>query len=126
MNLSNYLAEIWGISMVVISLALLIKDKHLKSLFAKIDTEESLFAWGLISFIMGISIVLVHNIWTWNWQIIITILGWLALLKGLAHMFLPELFKKWTKKIENKQWLPIVLVVLVFIGLIITYLGFTM
>jgi hypothetical protein len=33
--------------------------------------------------------------------------------------------RAWTKKMENQQWLPIALVVAVFVGLLITYLGFT-
>ena len=123
--LSNYLAEIWGISIVVISLALIIKDNYIKRLFNKIETEENLFCWGLISFVIGIAMVLAHNIWAQNWQVIITIFGWLALLKGLAMLFIPELVKKWTKKIENKEWLPIALIVVLIVGLILTYLGFT-
>lgn len=123
--ITNYLAEVWGISIVVVALALLIKEKHLKRLFAKIESEESLFVWGLVSFVLGIGMVLAHNIWVESWPVIITILGWLTLLKGLALLFLPEQMKAWSKKIENKQWLPIALVVLVFAGLIITYLGFT-
>lgn len=125
MALSNYLAEVWGISIVVISLALLVKEKHLKRLFASLETEESFFLWGFISFVIGISMVLAHNIWVQNWQVIITILGWASLIKGLLLLFSPEFMKSYAKKIENKQWLPIALVVLVFVGLIITYLGFT-
>jgi uncharacterized membrane protein len=125
MDLSNYLAEIWGISMVVSSLALLIKEKHLKRLFAKIESEESLFMWGLISFVIGIAMVLVHNIWVQNWQVIVTILGWLSLIKGLSLLFLPELAKNWSKKIENAPFLPFALIIAVFIGLAITYFGFT-
>lgn len=123
--LSNYLAEIWGISIVAVSLALLIKEKHLKRLFAKMETEENFFCWGLISFVIGAAMVLSHNIWVKNWQVIITILGWLALLKGLALLFCPEYMKKWAKKIENAPFLPFALVVAVFIGLALAYLGFT-
>ena len=123
--LSNYLAEVWGISVVVVSFALLINEKHLKGLFAKISSEESLFMCGLVSFVIGIATVLAHNIWTTNWQIVITILGWLALLKGLALLFMPDLFKKWTKKIESSSLLPYILVVTLIIGLVITYFGFT-
>jgi len=123
--LSNYLAEIWGISIAIISLALLAKEKHIKHIFAKIETGESLFVWGLITFIVGVAMVLAYNVWVPSWQIVITILGWLTLIKGLTLLFVPEFMKKWTKKIENKQWMPIVLVVMVFVGLVITYLGFT-
>ena len=123
--LSNYLAEVWGISIVVISLALLIKEKHLKSLFAKIETEESLFLWGFISFVIGIAMVLAYNVWTQGWQVIITILGWLALIKGLVLLFLPEHMKKWAKKMKMHNGCRLHWLILVFVGLVITYFGFT-
>jgi len=123
--LTNYLAEVWGISTVIIAFALLVKEKHLKDLFAKIETEESFFFWGLISTIIGVAMILTYNVWAWNWQVIITLLGWAALLKGLVLLFCPEYMKNWAKKMDNNQWLPVCLVILVFIGLIITYFGFT-
>ena len=125
MEFVNYLAEVWGISTVIISLALLIKDKYLKYLFESFEKDESFFMWGFISTIIGVAMILAYNIWVWNWQIIITLLGWSSLLKGLFLLFCPELLKKWAKKINNQQWLPVWLLVLLFIGLIITYLGFT-
>jgi len=123
--LQNYLAEIWGISIVAISFALLIKDKHLKSLFSKIETEESLFVWGVASFVIGIAMVLSYNVWSYNWQVIITILGWIAILKGLAHLFFPEMSKQWAKKMSTASFLPYALIIMLIIGLVITYFGFT-
>jgi uncharacterized membrane protein len=126
MNLLNYLAEILGISLVIIPLALLINPKYLKRLFVEADNEITIFFMGILSLVVGLAMTLDYNIMqAQNWQVIITIIGWLALLKGLFLLFLPEYTKKWVKKMENQQWLPIALVVLVFVGLIITYLGFT-
>lgn len=125
MDLSNYLAEVFGVSIVVVTLALLIKEKHIKRIFSKIEDEENLFVWGLVAFVAGLAMVLAHNVWVQNWQIIVTILGWLAMVKGLALLFLPEKVKIWAKKIENEKWLPVALVILVFVGLVITYFGFT-
>ena len=123
--LTNYLAEVWGISIVIVSLALLIKENYLKSIFNSIEDNANLFLWGLISLVIGISMVLSYNVWDKNWQVIITLFGWAALLKGLAILFFPELAKKWTRKMENSSFIPYALVIAVFIGLIITYLGFT-
>lgn len=125
MALSNYLAEVWGISIVIISLAVLANPKYLKRLFAEIENEATMFFWGIISLVIGIAMISAHNVWAKNWQVIITILGWLSLLKGLHLLFWPENAKKWAKKIENAPFLPFALVILIFIGLIITYLGFT-
>ena len=125
MVLANYLAEIWGISIIIISLVLLVKEKYLKNILASIENDGNLFLWGFISLVIGLAMVLSYNVWDKNWQVIITILGWLALLKGLALLFLPEMVKKYTKKIENAPFLPYVLFILIFIGLAITYFGFT-
>ena len=123
--LVNFLAELWGVSIVIISLALLTNEKHLKRIFSKIESEESLFMWGFVSLIIGLAMVLSYNVWMQGWQLIITIFGWLALIKGVALLFFPEQMKKQAKKLENQQWLPVALVIFVFIGLVITYLGFT-
>ena len=125
MELSNFLAELWGISLVVISLAFLVKETYLKQMFLKIKTEENLFCLGFVSFIIGLAMVLSHNIWVQNWKVIITIFGWASLIKGLSFMFFPEFVKNWAKKMETQQWLPIALVAVVFIGLVMTYFGFT-
>ena len=123
--LVNYLAEIWGISIVVVCFALLIKDGHLKKFYAILETEDNFFLWGFISFIIGIAMVLSYNVWAWNWQIVITILGWAALVKGLFLLFFPETVKSFSKKINYIKWMSVWLVILLIVGLAITYLGFT-
>ena len=123
--LLNYLAEIWGISLVIIPLALLVNSKYLKRMFTEIENEATMFSWGIVSLVIGLAMILSYNVWAQSWQVVITIIGWLALLKGLVLLFLPEYMKKWVKKLENQQWLPVALVIMVFVGLVITYLGFT-
>jgi hypothetical protein len=125
MVLVNYLAEIWGLSLVLISLALLINQKYLKRLFAEIENEATMFFLGIVSLVIGLAMVLSYNIWDKNWQIIITILGWVSLIKGLSVLFLLEFIKNLVKKMENSQFLPYALFILIFIGLAITYFGFT-
>lgn len=124
MNLSNYLAELWGITIVVVSLALLIKPKRLEKLFTEVENEATMFFWGIVSLVIGIAMVLAHNLWVRDWRVIITILGWLSLIKGLGTLFLPERMRKRWPKMKNWQWI-MVFVFLLFIGLAITYLGFT-
>lgn len=125
MALSNYLAQLFGILFVVVPLAFLLNGKNLKWLFSKIANEENLLCWGFAGFSAGLAIVLGHNVWVKDWPVVITILGWIALLKGLALMFTPDSIKKCCKKLENSPLLPFGLVVVIFAGLVIAYLGFT-
>ncbi|MCX6722615.1 MAG: hypothetical protein NT094_00930 [Candidatus Staskawiczbacteria bacterium] len=92
--LVNYLAEIWGIAIIIVCLALILKENLLKRVIASIEDDANLFMWGFISLIIGLAMVLSYNVWTKDWQVVITILGWLALIKGLALLFMPETIQK--------------------------------
>jgi hypothetical protein len=45
---------------------------------------------GLLLFVAGLSIVRVHNRWTRSWPVMVTLVGWIAILLGLFRMFAPE------------------------------------
>jgi hypothetical protein len=45
---------------------------------------------GLLLFVAGLSIVRVHNRWTRSWPVMVTLVGWFAMLLGLFRMFAPE------------------------------------
>jgi uncharacterized membrane protein HdeD (DUF308 family) len=45
---------------------------------------------GLLLFVAGLSIVRVHNLWTRSWPVMVTLVGWAAILLGLLRMFAPE------------------------------------
>jgi hypothetical protein len=122
----NFLAELWGISMVIISLALLWKENYFKNLSDSIaNDDQKLFCWGIFSAIIGVAMVLGYNVWEWQWQIIITLFGWAALVKGLAMLFLPEQIKTLTGKLAQNQYFSYAPIAVLIVGLILTYLGFT-
>jgi prepilin signal peptidase PulO-like enzyme (type II secretory pathway) len=45
---------------------------------------------GLLLFVAGLSIVRAHNLWTRSWPVMVTLVGWFAMLLGLFRMFAPE------------------------------------
>ncbi|WP_421933293.1 hypothetical protein [Phenylobacterium sp.] len=44
---------------------------------------------GVLLFVAGLAIVRTHNVWSRSWTVVVTLLGWAALLAGLARMFAP-------------------------------------
>ncbi|MCA9651249.1 MAG: hypothetical protein H6712_22805 [Myxococcales bacterium] len=45
---------------------------------------------GTIVFVVGLGIVRVHNRWQRGWPLLVTLVGWLAVLGGLVRMMFPE------------------------------------
>lgn len=124
MNISNYLALLWGITILVVSFAILIKPKLLERLFAEAKNKAIMSFWGAITLVVGITMVFVHNVWVLDWRVVITIIGWLTLIKGLDILLLPKRMKKRWAKMEGWQWRTL-FVSLFLSGLVLTYLGFT-
>lgn len=44
---------------------------------------------GLLLFVGGLAVVRAHNSWAWRWPLLVTLLGWAALVVGLLRMFAP-------------------------------------
>jgi hypothetical protein len=44
---------------------------------------------GTLLFVAGLAIVRAHNLWTRHWPVLITLVGWFAILAGLARMVAP-------------------------------------
>lgn len=49
-------------------------------------------ASGLYATIMGLLIVLCHNIWVADMRVLVTIVGWLALGSGVLLLMIPEVY----------------------------------
>ena len=49
-----------------------------------------IFISGLFTLAAGLAIVLNHNVWTADWRVLITLLGWLGIIGGLIRILLPQ------------------------------------
>ena len=125
MGLSNFLANIWGLSFIIVALSLLIYQKNIKRLFELAKNEINLFFCGVCSSVVGITMILAHNLWVSDWRVIVTLLGWISLARGIMLLFLPEMVINLHKKMEDNRWLSPALVVTVLLGCILIYFGFT-
>ena len=68
-----------------------------------IDAQKNnTILFGVITLILGVITVISHNIWQGSWQICITVLGYLTLIKGFIRILNLPVFKdKITKHTER-------------------------
>ena len=101
-----YLASVMAAYLVIFGLFMLIHPKHIQDVLKEIVAKKALvFFNGIISIILGLLMVFSHNVWTHNWQMVVTLVAWLILLTGLLRLFFPEAAFKWMRMlIESKQY----------------------
>ncbi|MBX9620703.1 MAG: hypothetical protein K2X28_01500 [Alphaproteobacteria bacterium] len=126
MVLSIFLAKTIGLYLLIVSTAFMLKADEFKPMMLDMLKNQSIVSFsGILALIFGILIVVSHNIWVMDWRVIITILGWLTLLKGVMRLFYPEfVMKKATKCVENKASYNIMMLITLFIGLVLLYFGY--
>ncbi|MGA7326226.1 MAG: hypothetical protein WBX25_17510, partial [Rhodomicrobium sp.] len=71
---------------------------------------------GYGAFVLGLAIVYFHNKWTRGWPVLITVIGWLALLIGLVRMIFPVQVAASNSPVTGTGAFPIVAVVFLLIG----------
>ena len=78
-----------------------------------------------MALVVGYLILAFHNTWTKDLSVIITIIGWIALIKGIVILIQPKMMITLSKailKIENI--LKIEAIVVIVLGLVFSFLGF--
>jgi hypothetical protein len=86
MQVSVFLARLLGPLLLLPGVGLLVNPREFRTMATEVVGSITLiYLFGLFDFAAGLAIVLVHNVWTVNWRVLITLIGWLLLIRGAAH-----------------------------------------
>ncbi|MEY8346910.1 hypothetical protein AALF16_01105 [Bacillus cereus] len=95
MTISTFLGLFWGWIILIVSGILFVRPSVLRELKRLVvEDRGSGIIYGFLSIFLGLSTVILHNIWDFNWQGFVTLIGWLSLLKGIYIIAYPEPSKK--------------------------------
>ena len=126
MEIVNFLALLWGFILVIIPLSFLVNSKNTKTIFHIIEDEKMLLFVGMISTVLGIVSIVTYNIFDKSWQILITLLGWIILIKGIVLLFTPKIIVNLYRRFgEDNILIPIKLLLTIIIGCFLLFMGFT-
>ena len=126
MPTSIFIAKLIGPILLVASIAMLINRKQIYALGQELlRSHVLLLLLGLIDLSIGLAIVLTHNVWVADWRIIITLLGWLLIVRGAIRCLIPEQIKPLAAKLlKNANAVTASLAVTAALGLVLSYFGY--
>ncbi|MGH6737347.1 MAG: hypothetical protein ACRECX_14920, partial [Methyloceanibacter sp.] len=91
MSTSRYIARLMGPILLIMGLGMVIEHETVSKLSQEFLSNLSLiYLAGILTLLAGLAIVNAHNVWTQDWRVIITVLGWLGVLGGLFRILLPS------------------------------------
>ena len=127
--LSLFLAKLIGLYLILVAGAMLLNKKDISLLFGVYTKNpKAIYLTGIVDAMIGLALVLSHNIWTWDYRVVITIVGWLLLLRGAGRMLAPDAVAKSLLKFKKIGQGPILamLVFLLLVGVYLAYMGLTL
>ncbi|MBN9604361.1 MAG: hypothetical protein J0G33_15675 [Afipia felis] len=126
MQTSVFLAKLIGPTMTAIALAVLFNRDRFQA-YARdiIDHPVLLFLSSIVFLPAGIAIALVHNVWSSDWRVLITIFGWLLIVSSLIRLLAPGFVVTQARNIVRAPSMPAIAGgIWLVIGLIFCFFGY--
>lgn len=127
MDSSLLLARLLGVMLIVIYGGYLLNQTFYKQFWQNIaDSPILLFLSGFIALLCGLLIIQFHNIWIWDWRVLITLLGWMLIFSGVARIIFPKTVLRVAQRLmtHSTSFVNGAVGVMLLIGLYLAYQGF--
>ncbi len=125
MENSIFLAKVIGLLGAISTLIIIIRyKKYLEMEEYAAKNPVIIYLSGFFILIIGILLVISHQVWTWGWQVVITIIGWLVLIKGVIRILFPETVIRLIEKKKNNRKFLLAEVIVFIVSLYLIYQGF--
>lgn len=124
--LSIYLAKLLGLYFVIMGMAVFFRTAHYQRSLKEISGSDAIMnIISILPLAVGLSIVIGHNVWVKNWTVLITIAGWVILIKGVCRLFFYKRTMKHMEKIaDRKSLLSFAGFIMFVVGVVLSYCGF--
>lgn len=125
MSTSIFLSRFWGIYILILALLMLLRPNSFRNMVQQmISSPATMGVVAILTTISGLILVLFHNIWVMDWSVLVTLLCWLTLVKGVAQLFFPEKIAAFSGRILEKCNYYAAMVIYFALAVILLYCGF--
>ena len=94
MSTSRYIARLMGPVLLVIGIGMIMGmlsegDAYSSLLKELIGSRAIIYTTGALALLAGVAVVNAHNHWVPDWRVIVTVLGWLLVVRGVMNLVFP-------------------------------------
>ncbi len=91
-NAAMWLASIFGPFLVILGLWMLLYcDQYTKVLTAIKGSAGLFYMNSVFNLLIGFTVLSQYDLWGWNLLVLVTLLGWVMVVRGIMGLFVPQL-----------------------------------
>lgn len=116
------IAQVLGIFLAVTGISMVVNSRGTaNAIEAAVQDKGLFFTWGILALLIGATVVVLNDMWTSGLPLLVTILGWITLIKGVFILILPGAAVALYRKINKSGLLMFCGVIVFILGLILLY-----
>lgn len=115
MTNSKHIAGLVGPTLIAMTIS---ESEFLQPHLYDTQIAPVVYLSGTLLFVAGLAIVRVHNLWTGDWTVLVTLIGWFSIFGGLFRMFATRLYQQGS---QNTTALLVMEIILLAIGIFLTF-----
>lgn len=124
-SLSIFFGKFFGVYLLIMFLLFLFRKEEAHAVVKKITEDEGLLAvTGMVNLLVGVAVVVVHTIFVSDWRVLVTLLGYFMILRGVMRIAFQKNSKELLGKMVKGTNGVVTMAVILVVGLILVYYGF--
>jgi hypothetical protein len=124
-NAAMWLASIFGPFLVILGLWMLLYcDQYMKVLSGIKGSAGLFYITSVFNLLIGFTVLSQYDLWGWNLLVLVTLLGWVMVIRGVMGLFVPQLLMD--IQMGKHGFSKIMGIIPLVWGVFLSYVGFFM
>ncbi|MDI9818528.1 MULTISPECIES: hypothetical protein [unclassified Legionella] len=122
---SYVIAQVLGFYLLIMAIIMLARVPFYRRFLMGLTADYgSIIVGASFGLVIGLIMVVVHNIWSMEPRVVVTILGWVILIKSILWLAIPDTMAVFSKKVYGGAGYYVVVAILAILGIILLTKGF--
>lgn len=118
-------AQLWGPVLLAVGLGFFFSKKYYVTIYRDLEKESfAVLFFGMFAMVFGMLHVAMHNSWNTFTEILISLLGWSLLLKGIICVTFPGVADRGGNWVLKEKMIPVVGIVILVVGAYLSWVGY--
>ena len=127
METTTFLAQLWGPVILAVGIGVFTSRSYYTRVYRELDKETlAVLLFAMVAITAGIAQIMHHNVWRTFPEIVISLLGWGLLLKGVAFAIAPKLVDKAGDWQADSKLIPSAAGFMIILGAYLCSIGYFM
>ncbi len=117
MNETFFLAQLWGPVLLAVGVGFFTSREFYKKTYRNLEKETlALLVFGILLMVAGVAQIQFHSAWESPLEIVVTLLGWGLLVKGVVFLTVPHIVDRLGDWEADSRCIPFVGTILLLLG----------